>query len=438
MKRIRSFAALGMLLCLSTQLSAQSTAWTRMSAMDKGINLSNWLEARWLGTGYPNPTEYLRGELETLVQMGFRTIRVPVVFEWVTDDKPPYTAITDNAPFAIIDSVIIPVAEKYGLIVILDNHHGRELTDASHLGDIPRLCGMWAFLTEKYRALPHDRFFFELRNEPTLEISNENLHVVQQAIIDTIRAHDADRTLVVGANWWNGGASLAQSLPYRDARDNIIYTFHNYDPFTFTHQGFSWSGIPLGATFAYPSPEAESIFALFSSVRAWSDTHDKPVFLGEFGVSWFADAASRCAYIRCLMDACDSLRFPWLYWDVKHADDAFGIFRGGAVRADSLIPCFRDAMGIAVIPTFVSDIPDAEEMFRVFPNPTAGTVTVSMNAPVSEATCTLFDAMGSGVMTTRLTSQHTAVSVARLPAGWYWLLLEHGGTRNVQALTIRR
>ena len=43
MKRIRSFAALGMLLCLSTQLSAQSTAWTRMSAMDKGINLSNWL-----------------------------------------------------------------------------------------------------------------------------------------------------------------------------------------------------------------------------------------------------------------------------------------------------------------------------------------------------------------------------------------------------------
>ncbi|MBL0176318.1 MAG: cellulase family glycosylhydrolase [Ignavibacteria bacterium] len=85
-------------------------------------------------------------------------------------------------------------------------------------------------------------------------------------MIDTIRAHDADRTLVVGANWWNGGASLAQSVPYRDARDNIIYTFHNYDPFTFTHQGFSWSGIPLGATFAYPSPEAESLFAVFASV----------------------------------------------------------------------------------------------------------------------------------------------------------------------------
>ena len=426
MKTICALVALCTSLLQPASLHAQSLAATRMNAMGKGFNLANWLEAGWLGSAYPNPTEYTRAELEALARMGFRTMRVPVLFEWGIRSTAPYDSITDNGPFAIIDSVIVPVAEKYRMVVIFDNHHGHDLTDSSYASDIPRLCGMWAFLTQRYRALPHDWYFFELRNEPTYQITNEHLHTVQQAVIDSIRARDADRTLIAGANWWNAGESLAASVPYRDASDNIIYTFHNYDPFSFTHQGFSWSGVPLGATFAYPGADADAIFSVFADVRKWADTHAVPVFLGEFGASWFADADSRCRYIHCLMDACDSMRFPWLYWDVTHAEDAFGIFRSGVVRADSLIPCFRAAMNIATGVEAPTALPDASTAIYLYPNPAFDRVWVSGAVPFQGATVAVYDARGTRMLVRNGVWGAALLDVSLLPAGAYWVLVQQG------------
>ena len=403
MKKLQTTFILCLFFALSAvQLSAQSLAWTRLKSMgNKGINLANWLEAGWLGSAYPNTGEYVRDEIESLVKMGFRSIRVPVIYEWVTSDRPPYGAVVNSAPFDIIDSVVIPLADRYGLVVILDNHHGKDLTNASYLDDMQRLCDMWTALTERYRSLPHDRYFFELRNEPTFEIDNDNLHSVQQAIIDSIRTHDADRTLIVGANWWNSGWSLAESQPYTDSGNNIIYTFHNYDPYQFTHQGFSWSGLPTGPRFDYPGKDATDIRSLFSVVKDWSTRNDVPVFLGEFGVSWFADTASRCNYITCLTDACSEFAIPWLYWDVKHGYDAFGIFSGNAVRFEDLIPCFRDVMKLQDSSTMsLRDVPaPVHASLGVYPNPASGTVAISFSLHTSSSvSILLLDANGREVV----------------------------------------
>ncbi len=326
-------------------LYAQSPAWERASKIEKGYNLANWLEAGWLGDSYPDPNAYTVENMQLFSQLGFKTVRVPVLYEWIIDENPPYNTIIDQAPFDLINSVVIPGADACDMTVLLVNHHGRPLNDANFQAEIPRIVAQWQFLTQLYADLPHDRYFFELRNEPQNDISNENLRIVQQAIIDGIRAYDTERTLIVGANWWNAAWSLTQTTPYND--NNIIYTFHSYDPFDFTHQGFSWSPQhPAGVAFSANSADADYLRSTLIDVKNWSQTNNVPIYWGEFGVSWFADAQSRCNYINFTTELADQLDIPWLYWDIKNTNDAFGIFENGVLHQDNIIPCFANAMGL--------------------------------------------------------------------------------------------
>jgi len=281
--------------------------------------------------------------LELFAELGFKTIRMPVLYEWIIDENPPYNTITNEVPFDLFETVIKPVAEQYDQIVLIDNHHGRELTDANFMQEIPRICGQWIFLTQKYIDLPHDQYLFELRNEPKY-ISNENLRVVQQAIIDSIRNYDTERILIVGANSWNSADSLAQTQPYDDS--NIIYTFHSYTPYDFTHQGMSWTNpyIPIGIPFDENGQGATDLRNELDNAKNWSVEHNVPVFWGELGVSWQADEQSRCNYINFAISTANELGIPWLYWDIKNANDAFGIFEDGVIETDNVICCFAEAM----------------------------------------------------------------------------------------------
>ncbi len=331
-------------IALMLNTPAHATGWERIDKIQKGYNLAGWLEAGWLGANYPDPNAYTVDNMQLFAQLGFQTVRVPVLYEWIIDENPPYNQVVGQAPFDLIDSKVIPVADECDMTVILVNHHGKALTDANFEAEIPRICGQWKFLTQLYADLPHDRYFFELRNEPTYEISNENLRTVQQAIIDTIRTYDTERTLIVGANWWNAPWSLVQTMPYDD--DNIIYTFHSYAPFDFTHQGMSWHYpyIPPGITFSADTAEADDLRNSLIEVKSWSDAYNVPIYWGEFGVSWFADAESRCNYIDFTIEVADELSIPWIYWDIKNSHDAFGIFENGTIHQNNLIPCFADAM----------------------------------------------------------------------------------------------
>lgn len=340
-----------LLFALSVQAVAQTKAWERASNIQKGYNLANWLEAGWLGDSYPSENEYTKENMELFSKLGFDTVRVPVLYEWITSETPPYGTVINSTPFELIDEVVIPAADACGMTVLLVNHHGRPLNDANFRGEIPRIVGMWQSLAARYANLPHDRYFFELRNEPTYEISNANLRIVQQAIIDGIRAVDEERTLIVGANWWNAAWSLVQTTPYNDPQNNIIYTFHSYDPMDFTHQGFSWSPQhPLGVEFSPNSEDAAYLQSTLVDVKAWSQTHNVPIYWGEFGVSWFADAQDRCEYIDFATQIANELNIPWLYWDIKNTTDAFGIFENGVISENTIIPCFQNAMGLAYSP----------------------------------------------------------------------------------------
>jgi endoglucanase len=331
-----------------------SIAWPMAAAMAQGFNLNNWLEAYWLipFNAYPEVNKYQREHIAFLASGGMKTMRMPVTFERMADTEPPYTLDVNHEAFRLIDSCIL-WAQDYGLILSIDNHHGYELNDANYLQETPRLCAIWRQIVQRYGHLPAASTLFEILNEP-YAISKNNLHYVQQTLIDTIRLYVPNHTIVVGANSYNSGAALSASDPYDD--NNIIYTFHSYEPYFFTHQGMSWTSPPFFPPMTFPQGnDMANIAALFSSVNAWSELYDVPVWMGEFGVGNSAPLTSRCNYVEAIMDQIDLYGMPFAYWDVFSVTDGFGFADPNNLTPSSVIPCFEDAMHLNFSPLSILD-----------------------------------------------------------------------------------
>jgi len=327
--------------------SASEQTWARANALTLGVNTSNWLEAYWLvpfGT-YPDATRYTRTKVRDLHLAGFEAFRLPVIFERLASTSPPYTLDFNQTALHLVDSMIL-WANIYNLKLIIDNHHGYNLTNANFSAEIPRLRAIWGQLTDHYNYLNPDQFFFEIYNEPTPDISNANWRTVANEVVDEIRLHETQtHSVFVGANSWNAGDALVSFTPLDDA--DIIYTFHTYDPYLFTHQGMSWTSPPFLPARPFPEAgEVDAINDLMSSVDDWSSNYDVPVSLGEFGCSTAADATSRCNWIDAMTTAIEAHGFSNFYWDAISPSDAFGFFTNGIINQANVIPCFATAMGL--------------------------------------------------------------------------------------------
>lgn len=341
--------------------SASPQTWARANALTIGVNTSNWLEAYWLipfGT-YPEVNKYTRTKIRDLHTAGFKVFRLPITVERITPTTPPYTIDFGQTAFHLVDSMIL-WANLYNLKLIIDNHHGYALTNANFAAETPRLKAIWGQLTDHYDYLDPDKFFFEIYNEATPDISNANWRTVANAVVDEIRLHETQtHSVFVGANSWNSGDALVNFTPLDDA--DIIYTFHNYDPYLFTHQGMSWTSPPNLPARTFPQAgEVAAINALMANVDNWSANYDVPASLGEFGCSTAADAVSRCNWIETMTEAIAPYGFSNFYWDAITPSDAFGFFNGGIIDEAHVIDCFADALGLYSVPA-----PIALERFEV-------------------------------------------------------------------------
>ena len=345
---------------LSSGSPASAQTWARANALTLGINTSNWLEAYWLIPfgAYPEFNRYTRTKIRDLHTAGFQVFRLPVIFERLAASNSPYTINFNQPALQLVDSMIL-WANIYNLKLILDNHHGYDLTDANYSGEIPRLRSIWGQITDHYNYLNPDKFFFEIYNEPTPSISNANWRTVATELLEEIRMHETQtHSVFVGANSWNGASALVGFTPLDDA--DVIYTFHSYDPYAFTHQGMSWTTPPYLPARAFPlSGEVAAINTMMQGVDDWSVFYDVPASLGEFGCSTAADAGSRCNWIQTFADAINAHGYSHLYWDAITPSDAFGFFTGGIIDQAHVIPCFSTALNL------YQPLPIALEQFSV-------------------------------------------------------------------------
>lgn len=324
---------------LNTETALET--WSRHEKMQKGVNLSNWLEAYWNipWNVYPEVNKYNRTNVSQLRSMGFNSFRLPVIFEQIASTSYPYTIDPNHITLKLVDSAIV-WSQDMDFNLIIDNHHGINLTNDNYLSEIPRLQAIWTQIINKYGYVDPNKVFFELYNEPQNTINNTNLRVVMSDLVDTIR-HLTNKkfTLIMGGNHWNSMQGLTEFIPLDD--QHIIYTFHSYEPYSFTHQQLSWTSPPYFPSTAFPSNPTDSISLtnIFKTARLWSDTYKRPIMLGEYGVSTGANESYRCNYMSTINKAMQAYGIPGYYWDPFSTSDGFGFMVGS-----SQISCFATAM----------------------------------------------------------------------------------------------
>ena len=320
-----------------------------MEQLDRGYNLANWLEE-----GAFESYVYDETFIQNLAAAGFRALRLPIDMDvYITGRSGSGDELeleVDPILFDILDEVAAWTADS-GLSLTIDYH---QYDGSLNLGDpasVDDVVALWRMVAAHFSDDPRDDLYFELLNEP--ELSTGATGVLPAApwtaaatrMIEAIRSEDDVHTIIFGDVNWYGVAQLSARTPFED--DNIVYAFHTYEPFIFTHQGASWTD--MGSTYDVPYPydpdrwsEHSSDFGLRADVpqwvrtqfvnyyqagnknaiynhiaraKAWGVTHGKPVICNEFGA--YARTAERediVRYYTDLIDIFQELEIPWSEW----------------------------------------------------------------------------------------------------------------------------
>ncbi|MDO3626596.1 glycoside hydrolase family 5 protein [Mucilaginibacter sp. BT774] len=348
------FIAIG---CEAQSSNNQSAVFKRAQSLDNGVSIP-WLEQTW-NKNILDSNVISTSDFRLLKQLGFKCIRLPVAFRYFQTNNS-----FDPKLFERIDQ-IIRLCHLYGFKVVICYHSGN-LDENTYASESQSIISLWKMLAKKYYLQSADDLFFELYNEPP-HMNPDTWQNAANEIIKAIRKVDAKRTLIVGASNFNSIYELSRSTPLND--DNIIYTFHFYEPFFFTHQGAEWIGDQVATTgvpFPYNAenfpplnPKAkntwgetnyyqyrtdgneQSVKDKLQIVKNWGLKYNVPLLCGEYGVyNKYADPDSRCRYIKAVRQTLKVLHIPGILWDYN---SNFSIFNGKPSLSD-LPDCMKDAL----------------------------------------------------------------------------------------------
>lgn len=331
----------------------------------RGVNLTNWFQTQ--GAAKIQFSKYNRKDFENIRSLGCDIIRLPVNLFSMTGGAPEYTI---DPIFAGYLDQVVKWAEELGLYLMIDNHSRDDI--ASKNPDLERiLTRVWEQLANRYKN-SSKLILYEVMNEPN-GISTEVWGKIQQAAIDAIRKYDNKHTIVVGPSSYNTYNELIKLPIYKDP--NLLYTFHFYDPFLFTHQGSTWahpalaslSGVPfpyspetmparpaelagtwVNSTYTnYPKEgNVARVKQLIDIAVAFRNDRKVNIFCGEFGVYMKSSQdAQRVYWYSEVRKYLEEKGIPWTCWDYH---GGFGVFINGSAgkfESDLNIPILK-ALGL--------------------------------------------------------------------------------------------
>lgn len=323
-----------------------------------GVNITRWF--CYLDTskdGIEHFKSYMLPEdYENFRNLKVDFVRLCVSPEAIYDNGKPNAA---NLPY--LDKAIEELT-KHHLAVLLDLHDNGQLKLDDPKHDNSGFVTFWSELASHYKGAYRDSVVFELLNEPVFTDTPKVWFDLQSEAVKAVRQADPTRTIMVSGTRWSGIDALADLTPLPE--QNLIYTFHCYDPFYFTHQGASWVGAQPRDFKNVPFPSSPLAVAgilgdnseanqaalkdygehryddiyLRNRIQAGADygkAHNVLVLLGEFGAyPLVSPPESRARWFEAMRAAVTQAHVPYCIWGY---DDALGLGRSvesGHVRLD--------------------------------------------------------------------------------------------------------
>ena len=313
----------------------------------RGVNLTGWFQTS--GPRTIQFTRFTENDIINIKSLGCDVIRLPINMHDMTNGSPSY--ILDPLYFNFLDSAVSWCA-KHQIYVILDNH-SFDPAGSTTPGIEDILTKIWIQMARHYKN-SSDYVLYEILNEP-YGMSTAIWGAIQGRVISAIRVIDTKHTIVVGGSSYNTYTELKNLPVYSD--NNLLYTFHFYDPFVFTHQGATWpspslgplSGVPFPYNSAsmpscpaslkntwiesglnnYPSQGNDAYMKqLIDNAISFRDSRHVNIFCGEFGVYMLNSSnADRCSWYSVVRKYLNEKNIPWTIWDYK---GSFGIFNKGS------------------------------------------------------------------------------------------------------------
>lgn len=377
-------------------------------SMKRGLNLDQWVtwpgEDQWGDAKailpYPEWRKFLReDDLRALKDAGFDFLRMPVDPSPFLSDKTE--SLRNDLYASVLDSV--RMINRAGLKVIVDMHlipaGGSRKIGMAQVMDDPRTFDLYVEMVRRMgRTLAGEdprNVAFELMNEPIVDCDSDGTSLWpdrQRKLFAAARSSATKLTLILTGACYSAASSLEKIDAKAIPDDNVIWTFHSYDPFLLTHQGATWAGdfIPYVTGLPYPLtavPKAQLDVTLdtirarikaeapwarqsgllvyldeqvasmddpnkllglmdapFKKVEAWAKANGvKPenITLGEFGMirqeygnAYVMPPRYRAAYVRDMIARAEAHGFSWSVWSYGGAFGIVDAFSGDKAEPD--------------------------------------------------------------------------------------------------------
>jgi hypothetical protein len=254
-----------------------------------------------------------------------------------------------------------------GLAVVVDIHPSDEFKLRMNRDEhgVENFARFWRVFASHLAKRDPEFVFLEVINEPMVE-DGYRWFGIQGKLIAAIRAGAPNHTIIASGHRWSGLAEMLFLEPYADA--NIIYNFHFYEPFAFTHQGATWAGpnLPFYKNVPYPSSpqavqpmletvqdeparynllrygednwNAERIDRELSLAAEWAAKRHVFITCNEFGAfRRYARASDRVTWVHDMRVALEKHGIGWSMWDYAGGFSAVNKTNGTAQEDPELL-----------------------------------------------------------------------------------------------------